>query len=172
MLQFQVLQLLVQRLVLANFARVVLLLENAHAAGDAWGVVRGALLTSDVELVDQVGALRTVVLLLRLGIMRRLSREQVNREQLIGLPLLLRDRVKPLELIQSLAALLVAPIEVGSNRHKTVDIFRLQLLFILDQSHCCLHGAIVVFLIELPLTKQVKVDGLSALPRIRQCLVG
>lgn len=62
-----------QSLVLAHFARVILLLENAHATGDARRVMSSALLTSDVELVDQVGTLRTVVLLLRLRIVWRLS---------------------------------------------------------------------------------------------------
>ena len=96
-LQLEILQFLVQSLVLTDLARVVLLLQNAHATGDARRVVSGALLTRDVELGDQVRALGTVVLLLLLRVVRRLSREQVYGEQLIRLSLLLVDRVQSLD---------------------------------------------------------------------------
>lgn len=69
MLQLQVLQLLVQSFMLADLTSVVLLLKNAHATRNARGVMSGAFLTGDVELVNEVAALWTVELSLLLGIM-------------------------------------------------------------------------------------------------------
>lgn len=124
-----------------------------------------------VKLVDQATALRTVELLLLLRIVRRLPREQVDRQKLICLSFLLRDRFQPLQLVERLAAFLETTIEVRSNCDEAVHILSLQLFLVLNQSHGSLHGSIVVFLIQLPLAKQVEVNCFSAFPRIRQCLV-
>lgn len=170
-LQLKVLQLLVQGLMLADLARVVLLLKDAHATGNAWRVMSSTLLASDVKLVDEVATLRTVELLLFLRIVRGESREQVDSQKLIGLPLLLGDRIKSLKLVQRLATLLEAPVEVRGDGDEAVNILRLQLFLVFDQTHRCFHCSIVVFLIELPLAEEVEVDRLGPLPRVSEGLV-
>lgn len=171
MLQLQVLQLLVQGLMLANLTSVVLLFQNAHATCNARRVMRTAVLTIDVKLVDDVLALWTVILLLLLCVMWGLSGEEVDRQQLVRLPLLLRNGFKPLKLVQGFATLLETTIEVRGNRNEAVDILGLQLLFVFDEAHCRLHSPVVVLLIQLPLTKQVEVNCFSALPGIGEGLV-
>jgi hypothetical protein len=49
-LELQVLQLPVESLVLADFAGVVLLLEDAGTTCNAWAVVRAALLAGDIAV--------------------------------------------------------------------------------------------------------------------------
>lgn len=66
--QLEVRQLATQCLVLTSLAGVVFLLADAHATGNARRVVRATLLAVDVELVDDVVALGTVVFLLLLDV--------------------------------------------------------------------------------------------------------
>jgi len=52
MLELKVLKLLVQSLMLANLAHVVLSLQNRHATCDARGEMRSTVSAVDVKLVD------------------------------------------------------------------------------------------------------------------------
>lgn len=91
-LQLEVLQLLVQGLVLADFAGVVLFLKDALTTCDAGAEVSATLAARGVVLVDEVATLRAVVLLLLL-VMRRVAREKVDGQELVGLSLLSRNRI-------------------------------------------------------------------------------
>lgn len=77
-LQFQVLKLLMECLVLADFALVEFFLQDTHATCDARGVVTAAVLAIYVEFVDQLVALGAVVLLLLLAVVRSMAGEQVD----------------------------------------------------------------------------------------------
>jgi len=79
-LEFQVLKLLMECLVLADFALIEFLLQDTHATCDARRVVTAAVLAIYVELVDQLVALGAVVLLLLLAVVRSMSGEQVDGE--------------------------------------------------------------------------------------------
>tara|TARA_B110000305_G_C19421509_1_gene631178 strand:- start:1746 stop:2006 length:261 start_codon:yes stop_codon:yes gene_type:complete len=78
-LKFQVLKLLMECLVLADFALVEFFLQDTHATRDARGVVTAAVLVAIyVEFVDQLVALGAVVLLLLLAVVRSMAGEQVD----------------------------------------------------------------------------------------------
>jgi len=69
-LQLEILQLLMQCLMLANLARVILFLEDAHATRNARRVMCCALLAGDIKLVDDAATLRAVELLFLLRVVR------------------------------------------------------------------------------------------------------
>jgi len=66
MLELEILELLVECFVLADFAHVVFLFKDAHATCDAWREVAAALLATDIKFIDDVVALWTIKLLLLL----------------------------------------------------------------------------------------------------------
>ena len=80
-------------------------------------------------------------------------------------------RFKTLELDKGLGAVAPAAIEHACNDNDTVDFFGREFLFVLNQPHGCLHGRVVLFLVELPLAQEEEVNSLSALPRIGERLI-
>lgn len=72
MLELEILELLVECFVLADFAHVEFLFKDAHATCDAWGEVAAALLATDIKFIDVVVALWTIKLCLLL-VMRWIS---------------------------------------------------------------------------------------------------
>ena len=59
-LQFEVLELLMKALVLADLTSVVVLLQDAHSTGNTRRVVRTTILTVDIVLTDASTTLRTL----------------------------------------------------------------------------------------------------------------
>ena len=166
MLKFQVLKLLMEGLVLADFALVELFLQDTHATGDARRVVAAAVLAIYVEFVDQLIALGAVVLLLLLAVIWSMSGEQVDGKELVGLSFSLTDCVQSLKFDQRSRTFSETSIEEGRNGDQTVDILGLQLFLIFNQSHSSFHGTVVVFLVQLSLAKKVEMNGFSSFPWI------
>ncbi len=131
---------------LACLAGIILLLEYALSAGNARGVVTAALLAANVVLSDAGLAvlLGTVGLLLGLLVQGSVAGEEVDGQQLIGLALLGGDVWETLQLDESLGTLLVTLVEEAGEGNQAVDILGLELLLVLDQTHCCLHRPVVV----------------------------
>jgi len=171
MLQLQVLQLLVKRLVLADLTGVVFLFDDAHATGYAGRVVTSTFLTIDVEFSDDRIAFWTVRFLLRF-VVRSVPREKIDGQQFVCFSFLRSDRIQSLKFDQSSAALSETLVEEGCDGNQAVNVFSLKLFLIFDQSHSRFHCSIVIFLVKLPLAEQVEMDGFRSFPRIRQSLVG
>merc|ERR1719498_687344 len=129
MFEFKILKLLVQSLMLANFAGVVFSFNNRHATGDARRKMCTTVSTRDIKLVAWLSTLRAAEFLLAL-VNRRMSGEQIDGQQLISSSLDRSDCVKSLELDKSSAAFSKTAIEEGCNGHQTVDILRLKFLFV------------------------------------------
>ena len=114
MLELKILKLLMQCLMLAHFAHVVLLFDDACATRDARGVVGAAFVAADVKFIDNSVTFWAVAL--RLGLVtRRVSRENVDCKELIRLTFRLGNRIKPLKFDQCSAALSEAAIEERGN---------------------------------------------------------
>jgi hypothetical protein len=123
-------------------------------------------LAVDIKFIDNLATLRALVLDLAL-VHGRMSREEVDSQELICFSLGLVDGVKSLELDKGSAALSKAAVEEGCDCDQTVNIFGLELLFVFDKSHSCLHGTVVILLVELSLAKEIKMDCFSTFPRVR-----
>jgi len=104
-------------------------------------------------------------------VVRRISGEKVDSQQLVCLSFLFGKSFKSLQFDKSPAALSIAAVEKRSDRHKRVNIFGLKLFFVLNKTHRSLHGSVVVFLVQLSLAEQVKVDTFCSFPWIGECLV-
>lgn len=110
MFEFEVLELLVKSLMLADLAHVVLFLKDAHATCNAWREMSATLLATDIKFIDDSIALWTVELLLLL-VIRRVPGEQVDGQKFVCLSLILGDGIKHLQLDQGSAALSVTLVE-------------------------------------------------------------
>merc|ERR1719345_42600 len=155
MLQLQVLKLLVKSLMLTDFACVVIFFNYAHSASNTRRIVTATFLTVDVEFGHDMVALWTIHFLFGF-IVRRISAEKIDCKKFVSFPLRVGDSVESFELDEGSATFSEALVEEGSDGNETVNIFSLQLFFILDQPHSCFHGTVVIFLIELSLAEQIE----------------
>jgi hypothetical protein len=83
----------------------------------------------------------------------------------------LSDILEAFKLYEGLAALSEALVKVARKCDNRIDLLSAKLFFILNQAHSCLHGAAILFLIHLPLTKQEEMNSFCSLPGVGQSLV-
>ena len=155
MAQFKLAQGRLQSLVLASLASVVLFGKNTLSRGDTGREVTATLATVDVILSDKgiARALWTFKLSL-LSVCRWMASEKLEGQGLILLSLLGCETLEPLQLDEGLGTVTPASIEHTSDDDDAVDFSSREFLFILNESHSCLHSIRVFLLVELPLAEQ------------------
>ena len=138
--QFKRAKRLLQSLMLARLASVVLLSQDALARGDARREMTAAVATINVELSDEsVAAGLGALLLLLLLVGRRVSAEELEGKVFVLRALLRRQRLEPLKLDEGLRAVAPAPIEHAGDDDDAVDLPGRELLLVLNQPHRSLH---------------------------------
>ena len=83
-----------------------------------------------------------------------MASEKLEGQRLILLSLLGCETLEPLQLDEGLGTVTPASIEHTSDDDDTVDFSSREFLFILNESHSCLHSIRVFLLVELPLAEQ------------------
>ena len=91
-LELEVLELFVEGLMLTDLTHVILLHDDAHATGNAGGEMCSAVLAINIKFIDRLATLGALGLDLAL-VDRRMSREKVDSQELIGFSLGLVDGV-------------------------------------------------------------------------------
>ena len=148
MLETERLEFLLESLMLASLASVVLLGKDALTRGYACREVTAAFATIDVELSDHCATVTLRALHCLAGpVGGWMPREQLDRQVFVVLALLLRQVWKPLQLHECLRAVPVALIEEARYGNDAVDLSGGQLFLIFNEPHRCLHRAIVLLLI-------------------------
>eukprot|EP00968_Pinguiococcus_pyrenoidosus_P023349 scaffold3722_cov263-Pinguiococcus_pyrenoidosus.AAC.4 len=125
------------------------------------------------SVVGHPGIQAVLVLRLeRLRVLRRMPHEDVERQLLEHLLVLVRDARHRLQLDEGLAADLVVAIVVARQRDEAVDIPRRQDVLKPRAPDCRQHRRVHAAGIELPMRQQIVVVRLGSPPRIVQHLRG
>lgn len=171
-LQFQVVQFLLDCLVFACLARVVGLCEDTLATSDT-GRVEGSAFAADCVVLGDLAitAWFGACKLLGWSVLRRVSWEYGKRNALVCCSFLLTYAFHSFELNKGLWAFLEAVIIVRCQSNQGIHLFRVKLLLILNESSCSLHRFTILLLVKLPLAQEVKVNSLCSFPGIAECLV-
>ena len=98
-----------------------------------------------LQLGDEGLAVRLRALeLLFLPIRGWVSTKELECEVLVVFALLRCQRLEPLQFHECFGAVTPALIKEASNDHDTVDLSCGEFFLVLNESHCCLHGGIVL----------------------------